>query len=147
MSGHDEPSSLPVVGLFAAAGDNSQERRWRPTQDRAKAAEIAPRTPEPNDGQPVQEDFLAGDGSVHRRASWCLCHPVSKKGQLGIEATATGTAAILTVFVTATGETIGKLPQIDIGKYKGQLSWPVNPQTITVKSDHGGASTVTVVAK
>lgn len=75
------------------------------------------------------------------------------KAQLGLEATTTScsgcgaSTATLTVLVTATGETIGILPQIDIGKYGGQLSWPVNPQTITVQSDHGGASTVTVVAK
>jgi hypothetical protein len=75
------------------------------------------------------------------------------KGQLSIEATTTAcsgcgfSTATLTAFVTATGETIGIVPQIDIGKYKGQLAWPVNPQTITVKSNQGGAATVAVAAK
>jgi hypothetical protein len=77
----------------------------------------------------------------------------SAKKQLAIEATTTpcsgcgSSLATLTAYVTATGETIGIVPQIDIGKYQGQLPWPVNPQRITVKSNQGGSATVTVVAK
>jgi hypothetical protein len=69
------------------------------------------------------------------------------KKQLGIEATDTGTAATLTVFVTATGQAIGALQDTGGGKFKGQLLWAVNPQKITVRSNQGGASTVTVIAK
>ena len=69
------------------------------------------------------------------------------KKQLGIEATDTGTAATLTAFVTATGQAIGTLRNAGGGKFIGQLFWPVNPLSVMVRSNQGGASTVTVVAK
>lgn len=112
---------------------------------------------------PVSVWISGTDGTTTSAASLVVWPPDSvsvklaqydkAKGQLGIEATTTPCSgcgfyiATLTVFVTAAGETIGIVPQVDIGKYKGQLAWPVNPQTITVKSNQGGASTVTVVAK
>jgi hypothetical protein len=112
---------------------------------------------------PVSVNISATDGTKSSGQGLVIWPPDSvsvtlaqydrAKGQLAVEATTTAcsgcgaSTATLTVFVTATGETIGILPQDSIGKYKGQLAWPVNPQTITVKSNQGGASTVTVVAK
>jgi hypothetical protein len=73
------------------------------------------------------------------------------KRVLAVEAAYSGTAATftgtLTVSVTATGATIGTLPYAGGSTFKGQLSWPVNPQTITVRSIEGGSDTVNVVAK
>jgi hypothetical protein len=71
----------------------------------------------------------------------------SGKKQLLVEATSSNGAATLTVHVAATGELIGTLTGDGSGRYKGQFSWPVNPQSITVKSDLGGSATKPVTAK
>jgi hypothetical protein len=42
---------------------------------------------------------------------------------------------------------IGTLTNVGGGKYQGQFSWPVNPQTITVSSSQGGSATSGVTAK
>jgi hypothetical protein len=70
----------------------------------------------------------------------------SGKQQLLVEATSSNAGATLTVHVAATGELIGTLTGDVSGRYKGQFSWPVNPQSITVKSDLGGSVTKAVTA-
>ncbi len=68
---------------------------------------------------------------------------------LRVRATSTGAGATLTVYVTATSTFIGRLGSKGSGVYSGQFVWPVNPQTITVRSTLGGSATanVTVAAK
>lgn len=66
---------------------------------------------------------------------------------LRVEATSTDAMATLTVYVTSTGQLIGILTQRGDGRYSGRFSWPVNPQTITVRSSLGGSATSTVKAK
>lgn len=69
------------------------------------------------------------------------------KKQLRVEATSTSSSATLTVSVSSTGELIGTRNNNGGGKYSGQFTWPVNPQSITVKSSLGGFATKTVTAK
>jgi subtilisin family serine protease len=64
---------------------------------------------------------------------------------LRIEATSTNATATLTAFVTATGATIGTFPNAGGGRL--QLTWPVNPQSVTVKSSLGGTGTRTITLK
>jgi len=51
------------------------------------------------------------------------------------------------VYVTATGGAIGTFNNAGGGTYKGQYSWPVNPQNITVRSSLGGSASATVSLK
>ena len=71
---------------------------------------------------------------------------VSKK-QLRVQATSTSKTATLQILVASTGALIGTLTNNGAGGFSGQLSWPVNPQTITAKSSAGGSATKAVVAK
>jgi hypothetical protein len=66
---------------------------------------------------------------------------------LRVEATTTSSAATLAVFVTSTGEQIGTLTNDGGGRHRGELPWPTNPGTITVRSSAGGSATKSVVAK
>ncbi len=66
---------------------------------------------------------------------------------LRVEATSTSSSATLTVFVTSTNAQIGVLRNEGGGRYRGELSWPSNPQNITVRSSLGGSATRTVIAK
>lgn len=69
------------------------------------------------------------------------------KGALRVEATSTRSTATLQVFVTATGQLIGTLPNNGGGQYRGEFSTPTNPQNITVRSSLGGVATRAVVAR
>ncbi len=71
----------------------------------------------------------------------------SAKKELRVEATSSDAAATLTVFVTATGEMIGMLTNEGAGQFRGQLTWPVNPENITVRSSLGDSTTASVTAK
>lgn len=71
----------------------------------------------------------------------------SAKKELRVEATSSDATASLTVFVTATAEMIGTLTNEGGGSFKGQFTWPVNPQSITVKGSQGGSATASVTAK
>ena len=66
---------------------------------------------------------------------------------LRVEATSTRTNATLQVFVTSSGQLIGTLTNNGGGKYGGQMTWSVNPQNITVKSNLGGSATRAVTLK
>jgi hypothetical protein len=66
---------------------------------------------------------------------------------LKVEATSTSSNAILTILVESTGQPIGTLQNDGGGRYRGEFSWPSNPQTITVRSSLGGSATRTVTAK
>jgi hypothetical protein len=67
--------------------------------------------------------------------------------RLRVEATSTRSTATLRVFVTSTNQLIGTLSNEGGGRYRGEFSWPVNPQSITVRSNFGGQATRTVTAR
>jgi FG-GAP-like repeat len=67
--------------------------------------------------------------------------------RLRVEATSTRSTATLHVFVTSTNELIGTLSNDGGGRFRGEFSWPVNPQNITVRSNFGGQATRTVTAR
>lgn len=69
------------------------------------------------------------------------------RDRLQVEATGTNPTATLRVFVTSTDALIGTLGNDGGGRYRGQFSWPTNPQNITVKSSLGGSATRTVTLK
>ena len=71
----------------------------------------------------------------------------SRRGRLTIDARSTVRSATLSVYVTLTGELIGTLSNKRNGRYQGQFSWPVNPESITIKSSHGGNATAAVTSK
>ena len=67
------------------------------------------------------------------------------KDELKVEARDFGTNPMLWVTVAATGDVIGALTDEGGGKFKGELSWPVNPQQINViRSPLGGWETAAV---
>jgi len=66
------------------------------------------------------------------------------KHWLRVEATSTDASATLTAYVTATGQVIGTLVNNGGGRYSLQISWPSNPQNITVRSSAGGSASRTV---
>jgi hypothetical protein len=72
---------------------------------------------------------------------------VASKGELSIEATSTSSSATLRVYVASTGALIGTLANDGGGRYRGQFTWPSNPQTIVVRSSLGGSATMTVTLK
>ena len=66
---------------------------------------------------------------------------VTNQHALRVAATSTGSTAALQVFVTSTGELIGRLKHYDGNRYSGQFTWPVNPQNISVRSSLCGSAT------
>jgi hypothetical protein len=67
--------------------------------------------------------------------------------ELRVEATSSNASATLTVYVTSTNTLIGTLHNEGGGRYRGDFSWPTNPQNITVRSSLGGFASRTVVLK
>ena len=68
------------------------------------------------------------------------------KQQLRVEATSSSLTAVLTAYVTATGQLIGTLTNVGGGKYQIQTTWPTNPRSITLRSSLGGVVTGAVTA-
>jgi hypothetical protein len=67
--------------------------------------------------------------------------------ELRVEATSSNANATLSVYVTSTNTLIGTLRNEGGGRYRGDFSWPTNPQNITVRSSLGGSATRTVTLK
>ena len=67
--------------------------------------------------------------------------------RLRVEATSTRSTATLRVFVTSTNQLIGTLSNDGGGRFRGEFSWPVNPQSITVRSNFGGQETRVVTLR
>ena len=67
--------------------------------------------------------------------------------RLRVEATSTNATATLQVFVTSSNQLIGTLSNSGGGRFRGQFSWPVNPQNITVRSNFGGQATRAVTQR
>ena len=66
---------------------------------------------------------------------------------LRVEATGTEPSATLRVYVTATDALIGTMKSNGDGRFSAQLSWPTNPNNITVRSSFGGFATRAVTVK
>jgi len=66
---------------------------------------------------------------------------------LRVEATGTEPGATLRVYVTATDALIGTMKSNGDGRFSAQLSWPTNPNNITVRSSFGGFATRAVTVK
>jgi hypothetical protein len=67
--------------------------------------------------------------------------------ELRVEATGSNASATLTVYVSSTNALIGTLRNEGGGRYRGEFSWPTNPQSITLRSSLGGSATRTVTLK
>ena len=67
--------------------------------------------------------------------------------ELRVEATGSNASATLSVYVSSTNTLIGTLRNEGGGRYRGDFSWPTNPQNITVRSSLGGSASRTVTLK
>jgi len=67
--------------------------------------------------------------------------------RLRVEATSTRANATLQAFVTSTNQLIGTLSNAGGGRFRGEFTWPVNPQNITVRSNFGGQATRNVTVR
>ena len=67
--------------------------------------------------------------------------------RLRVEATSTRANATLQAFVTSSNQLIGTLSNDGGGRFRGEFSWPANPQNITVRSNFGGQATRAVTAR
>jgi hypothetical protein len=67
--------------------------------------------------------------------------------RLRVEAMSTRATATLQVFVTSSGQLIGTLSNEGSGRFRGEFTWPANPQSITVRSNFGGQATRTVTLR
>ena len=67
--------------------------------------------------------------------------------ELRVEATSSNSGAVLSVYVTSTNTLIGTLQNEGGGRYRGEFSWPTNPQNIMVRSSLGGQATHSVTLK
>jgi hypothetical protein len=67
--------------------------------------------------------------------------------ELRVEATGSNASATLSLYVTSTNTFIGTLTNEGGGRYRGNFSWPTNPQNITVRSSLGGSASRTVTLK
>jgi hypothetical protein len=59
---------------------------------------------------------------------------------LSVAATSSNPSAVLSVYVTSTGQWIGQLLNLGAGRYSGEFGWPSNPRNITVRSSLGGSA-------
>jgi hypothetical protein len=66
---------------------------------------------------------------------------------LRVDATGSEPAATLRVYVTATGALVGTLKSGGNGRFSASLSWPTNPENITVRSTFGGSAASSVTLK
>jgi hypothetical protein len=76
-----------------------------------------------------------------------LAEYAAGNAQLRVEATGSSASATLSVYVTSTNTFIGTLRDEGSGRYRGEFSWPTNPQSITVRSSLGGLATRSVTLK
>jgi hypothetical protein len=84
----------------------------------------------------------AGDTVAIQRAEY-----TASNRELRVEATSTNASAVLRCYVAATGELIGTMTNDGGGRYRGQFTWPTNPQNIMVRSSLGGSATRAVAAR
>jgi murein DD-endopeptidase MepM/ murein hydrolase activator NlpD len=70
-----------------------------------------------------------------------------RKRVLNITATSTNANATLKAYVSSTGALIGTLDNDGGGDFSLQVSWPTDPQNVTVKSSLGGTASHAVTSK
>jgi len=104
---------------------------------RAATLTVNPASAPPPPPPPPQTDTVAVQ----------IAEYASDKRELRVEATSTNSSAVLRCYVSSTGALIGTLTNDGGGRYRGQFSWPSNPQSITVRSSLGGSATRTVAAR
>ncbi len=71
----------------------------------------------------------------------------ASRQELRVAVMDTNSTATLQVYVTSTGQLIGQLTKGGDGTYRGQFTWPTNPQNITVQSNLCGRATKDVTLK
>jgi hypothetical protein len=71
----------------------------------------------------------------------------ASRHELRVAATSSGLAPTLQAYVTSTGALIGTLKHYDGNRYNGRFAWPMNPQSITVRSSLCGSATKAVTPK
>ncbi len=71
----------------------------------------------------------------------------ANRRELRVAVKDTNSTATLQVYVTSTGQLIGQLTKGGDGTYRGQFTWPTNPQNITAQSSLCGRSTKDVASK
>ena len=86
-------------------------------------------------------------GSTTDTVSITRAEYTSSQQRLRIEATSTSSSATLKVYVSSTNALIGTLNNDGGGRYRGEFSWPSNPQNVTVRSSLGGSATRGVLLK
>jgi hypothetical protein len=64
--------------------------------------------------------------------------------RLRVEATSSSANATLQVFVTSNNQLVGTLSNQGGGRFRAEFMWPVNPQSVTVRSSSGGSATIAV---
>ena len=69
------------------------------------------------------------------------------QGKLRVTARSASETETLSVYVTSTGELIGRLKSVGGGDYQGKFNWPANPIEITVISSTGATGTTRVRAR
>jgi hypothetical protein len=126
------PSSTPTVAPPTSAPATATPVPASPT-----AARTA--TSVPSSATPTQ---VATD-----TVSIQLAEYAAGNAQLRVEATGSNASATLSVYVTSTNTFVGTLRNEGGGRYRGDLSWPTNPQSITVRSSFGGLATRSVTLK
>lgn len=70
----------------------------------------------------------------------------TSQGTLLVDATSTGSGAVLTVYVTSSGATIGTL-RLKGSTYSGLFNLPASPESVTVRSSLGGSATSPVTVR
>jgi len=91
--------------------------------------------------------LMVGGASPSLKVSIIRAEYESGQRRLRIEATSTSSSATLTAYATSTGQQIGVLRNEGGGRYRGEFTWPTNPQNITMRSSLGGSATRAVTLK
>jgi len=131
MSSSTSAPPTPTLALSTATGvpPTSTATVIQPTATQVVSSPTATRTAAPDTISIQLAEYSAGNA------------------QLRVEATGSNASATLRVYVTSTNTLIGTLRNDGGGRYRGDFSWPTNPQNITVRSSLGGSASRTVTLK
>jgi hypothetical protein len=67
--------------------------------------------------------------------------------ELRIEATSSNSSAVLRAYVTSNDQLIGTMTNQGGGRYEIRITWPTNPQNVTVRSSLGGSASRAVTLR
>ena len=138
VTGDTSSANFPTVNPFQVnngGGINNHDDAFV-----VKIGNIGP-TPTPTP-TPIPTPTPAVDTITIQRAEYQLSRRV-----LRVDAAGTEPTADLRVYVTATDALIGTMKSNGNGRFSAQLSWPTNPNNITVRSSFGGSATSAVTPK